>query len=1042
MFFTVEKIAKRVQELESKRYVKQQCIAPFTSMKGTLPADAHYHGLPEKIEGPEFGINDFFVGLDQYLWLEKAVTIPEKRDGYEVVARFDFGKTAGGQTSGFESLLYVDGHPYQGVDGNHKEVFWTGLEGKAVTLTFMLWTGMEGEANPEDLSIDRLFFHQCRMAEFAYLHKKTDELFYFAKAISDMLPLMDPNREEYPLLTGLLDRVLNSIDWDGDRFYETAEAAHEMLMAGLAASEKHTSLTVNGIGHTHIDVGWLWRVKHTREKIQRSFSTVLRLMERYDEYHFLQTQPQLYKYIKEDCPELYEQIKKRVAEGRWEPDGGMWVEADCNLLSGESFVRQLLYGTRFMEREFGKKCEFLWLPDVFGYSAALPQILKQCDIHTFMTTKIILNQYNQIPDDLFWWRGIDGSEVLTYFIDMPVYVPSFAGCYSDYGCSFSANDIVKSWKSFKNKELTKDVLVSFGNSDGGGGPTRDMLERRRAWEHIPGVPHVKTMRAGDFFRKMHENVRNTDQYVHTWDGELYFEFHRGTYTTQGDIKKTNRYLENKLGRIEWLSSLSYLLGGEYAQKELNESWEYMMLNQFHDIIPGSSICQVYEDARADYRKVETLTEKAQQKALRTVMTGADDGTYSVYTFNSFGGEELVLIPEPSEGFFTDEAGNPLPAQRTEDGHLVLIKAAPLASVKICFQPADPVKEQTTSAFTVSERGMETPYYSIAWNEDGQITGIYDKDAMRQVLKAGQPGNVLEVYEDKPLACDAWNIDIYYTQKMETAKLVGQPQVIENGNLRATVRFQYRYRASTICQDMIVYRDSRRIDFKTHVDWKESHKLLKAAFYTDIRSTRATYDIQFGHVERPTHWNTSWDWARFEVCGHKWADLSETGYGVSLLNDCKYGYSIKDHAIKLSLLKSSKWPDHRADMGEHDFTYALLPHQGSLTESGIIEAANQMNQPAQVLPGAFVDCRKIVQVSSDRVQLDSVKKAEDEDCLVVRLHECRGGRANVVLSSQFPVQKIVPCNLLERDCGEAVMGASVEFEVKPFEIKSFKLYLNP
>ena len=566
-----------------------------------------------------------------------------------------------------------------------------------------------------------------------------------------------------------------------------------------------------------------------------------------------------------------------------------------------------------------------------------------------------------------------------------------------------------------------------------------MLELRRAMDVIPGLPHVKSVQAGEFFRKLHENVENTDRYVHTWDGELYLEYHRGTYTSQAYNKKTNRHMENKLVQTEWLSSLAYILGGGYAGQELNDSWECVLLHQFHDIIPGSSIHEVYEDSRINYRAAEERADHVWEEALKTVIQEKEH-TYSVYSTNSFGGKELVLIPEQEEGSFTDGSGRKLEAQKTERGYEVQVETEPFAAIPVIFKPGEKKAAVPNTASSFDGSSIETPRYSIAWNEEGQLTRIYDKRMERSVLKEGQLGNVLEVYEDKPINFDAWDIDIFYTQKMERAKLAKAPELVENGSLKAVVRFVFRYHKSVIQQDMTVFRDSGNIDFVTRVDWQETHRLLKAAFYTDIRSVKASYDIQFGHVERPTHWNTSWDWARFEVCGHKWADLSETGYGVSLLNNCKYGYSIKDQAIKLSLLKSAVYPDTEADKGTHEFTYSLYPHEGSVTEGGTIEAASRLNLPAQAVPGQFADQRKIVKVSTDRVQIDAVKKAEDEDCLIVRLHECRGGRGKVKLSSEFPVKKLVSCNLLEHGCGEAVEGAEAVFPITPFEIKTFKMYL--
>ncbi|MBO5322507.1 MAG: alpha-mannosidase [Oscillospiraceae bacterium] len=1031
MFFTVEKFKNRVVELGQRRYCNRSTIAPFVSMEDAATPDEWHRCIPQHIDGPMFGIGNRFEGRDRYLWLQKKILVPQSKEGMDVVGLFDFGETGDGHNSGFESLLYVNGHPYQGVDSNHKEVFFDGLEGAEVELTFLLWTGLEGGAQRRDFS------HLCRQAEFALLHKKTDELYYFGRAITETLQYLDKNDSAYEPLMAAFDRALALIRWEEDEiFYPSVEAAHHMLMEGLSRMEKHTDVTLHAVGHTHIDVAWLWRLKHTREKAQRSFSTVLRLMERYDEYVFLQTQPQLYKFIQQDCPELFEKIRNKVAEGKWEADGGMWVEADCNLSSGESLVRQLLHGTRFVEKEFGKKCEYLWLPDVFGYSWALPQILRQCEIKTFMTTKISWNQYNTIPNDLFFWRGMDGSEILTYFIDTPYVNFKPGDRFSTYNGIMDPKTAIIGWQQFKNKELTHDTLMSYGYGDGGGGVNRDMLEMRRAMDQIPGCPNVVASRAGDFFKKMHSAVENTDRYVHTWDGELYLEYHRGTYTTQAYNKKTNRYLERRMLQLEWLSSVAYVLGGEYAQQRLHDSWECILLHQFHDIIPGSSIHEVYEDSRINYGKVIQTLDGVEQEVLASLQQECLD-TYTIYSTNSFPGEEMVTVPEKRSGYFVDSNGNRLPSQTNPNGTLVLVQTQPFAGVEIRFVPDQPKPQDAWCQ--LGENALETPYYSLNWNENGQLTQVYDKSAGRQVLRAGQLGNVLEIYEDKPMMFDAWEIDIYHVEKMERITANAPAKLVECGDLRVVIQFTYSYGKSRIVQDMICYRYNKRIDFETWVDWHEDHKLLKTAFFTDIRSVKVSYDIQFGYVERPTHWNTSWDWARFEVCAHKWADFSETGYGVSLLNNCKYGHSIKDNVMRISLLKSSKDPDAEADMGEHTFTYSLYPHQGPVAAGGTIEEANRLNLPAAVVPGKSVHGAALFTVSSPNVQIDAIKKAEDEDCLVIRLHECRGTRAECTLQIHRPVKAVVPCNMLEHDIAPVMEGNSIPLCLGAFEIQNYKIY---
>lgn len=1033
MFFTIEKFQKRVEELKARRYLQCRCIAPFVSMPDERADDEVHLALPDKIEGESFGLNDTFAGRDRYLWLEKQVQIPEIKEGCKAVGLFDFGETGNCYNSGFESLLYVDGEPFQGVDTNHQEVLFDGLEGKRVKLTFMLWTGLEGGGPHRD------FYHRMKEADLGYLHEKTDELYYYGKAIAETLPLLSPEEENYIELKRLFERALKHIDWEEEFFYETVETAHAVLMEGLAQLEKRTRVNVNAVGHTHIDVAWLWRTKHTREKAVRSFTTVLRMMDRYEEFTFLQTQPQLYQYIKQDQPALYERIKEKIKAGSWEPDGGMWVEADCNIPSGESLVRQLLYGIRFMEQEFGKKCEYLWLPDVFGYSWALPQILKQCCIETFMTTKISWNQFNTIPNDVFWWRGIDGSEILTYFVNTPEEGREVTSRYSTYSGMMNPRTVSGSWKKFRNKNLSKNTLISYGYGDGGGGVTRDMLEMRRVMDRLPGLPGVKSVKAGEFFQNLHKDVENSEEYVHTWDGELYLEYHRGTYTSQAYNKKNNRHMEQKLARTEWLASVSYAGGREYPCQELDTCWREVLLQQFHDIIPGSSIREVYQDSKSSYGMAEKITDEVQQRIVGNLV-GAKENCFGIYTANSFGGKELVQLPVSQAGYFTDAAGTPLEAQRTKSGYEVLADMQPFSMQNLTFVPEDQGVSEQNSAFKIGTNCMETPFYVIEWNEAGQLVKLFDRENDRMVLKEGKKGNVLEIYEDKPLKYDAWDIDIFHTRKMETIEQCEGKTVMEEGPLKAVIRFVYSYHKSKITQDMVVYRDFRRIDFVTHVDWREDHRLLKTAFHTDIRTVKATYDIQFGHVERPTHWNTSWDWARFEVCGHKWADLSEEDYGAALLNDSKYGYSIKDSTMRLSLLKSAKFPDTEADMGTHEFTYSFLPHTGRAQDGGVIEAANALNLPAQTIPGAFTDTRRLVKVSDHGVQIDAVKKAEEEECLIVRMHECRGGRHRVRLSSDYRVQKLVPCNLLEKDTGCAQECSAVEFVIKPFEIVNWKLYL--
>ncbi len=1031
LFFTLEKMERRVQELAQRRYFDMQTIAPLEAMEGKNGYDEVYTGVPENFDGKPFSLGDRFCGKDKFLWIRKTVQIPPSRPGCEVTGLFDFGKTGGGLNSGFESMLYIDGHPYQAVDTYHHDVLLEKLAGRRVTMMLLLWTGRGGQ------EYETVFEHRFTRADLGYLHKDTDELYYLCRAALETAQILPEDDSERDVLLDAMERCMLFLNWDEDKFYDSVGQALAYLKKILAENKKESSVTIHCVGQTHIDVAWLWRYKNTREKVQRSCATALQLMDEFDQFIFLLTQPQVYKYLKEDCPELYERVKEKVKAGQWEPEGGMWLEADCNISSGESLTRQFLHGIRFFQQEFGKTCEYLWLPDVFGYSWALPQILKQCGIKTFMTTKISWNQFNTMPNDVFFWRGIDGSEVLSYFMEVPPEDRPITDRFSTYNGMMAPRTALGSWKKFRNRDISKDVLIGYGYGDGGGGATRDMVKLELAMQKIPGLPNILPDTAGNFFRKLHQSVEKTDHYIQTWDGELYLEYHRGTYTTQAKNKRWNRKMEYKLAETEWLASVGSFSGGTYPQALLHKAWETVLRNQFHDVIPGSSIQEVYEDSRKQYSQANDALDAGRQEIFRT-MAQPIGTEYTVFHFGSFARKDAVVLPVTADGTFYAADGAVLDSQKTADGMFVSVPMGAASMAAVQFVPGESFRSPSSFSYSEADRRLETPHYVLCWNESGRMCSIWDKDNAREVL-CGE-GNRLEIFEDKPMNYDAWDIDIYYTQKMETASLTAAPQVVEDGALRMVLRFAFAYNLSTFTQDVIVYRDSRRIDFVTKADWHESHRLLKAAFAVDVRSTHATYDIQYGHVERPTHWNTSWDWARFEVVGHKWADLSESNYGVSLLNDCKYGYSIKDNVMKLSLLRSPKRPDPTADMGMHTFTYALLPHAGNVIQGDTIEESVSLNLPLQYFEGRTDGCGKaMVRLSSPALYLDAVKQAEDGDGFVVRVHECRGGTHSAELTSDYGIKRFAACNLLEEVEGELQESSAISFSIKPFEIRSWRVW---
>jgi len=1032
MFFTEQKLQSRIGELKNYRYLKRSPIEGWYMKEDLSKVEKYPPSMDDSWE--KIAVGSGWEGRDYYIWLQTEFLVPELQAGVDPVLLFDFGVTGDHHNSGFESLIFINDEPYQGVDSNHKEVFLKPEHGgKKIKLALKLWSGLEGGGPPQ------VQHHRLLYADYGILSIEVDDLYYTAKMMLDTVAILDENAPERQTMLSLVDAAFKEINWQAPasmEFYNSIATANDQLQKGVDSLEKNTPVTITAIGHTHIDVAWLWQLKHTREKSARSFLTVLRLMERYPEYMFLQSQPQLYAYIKEDYPEIYAQIKERIAEGKWEVDGAMWLESDCNIPSGESLVRQILYGTNFIKEEFNQDVNYLWLPDVFGYSWALPQILRKSGIDTFMTTKISWNQYNRMPHDTFRWRGIDGTEILTHYISTPD-INNVNPYRYTYNGMIEAKSVKGIYDVYRDKAFNQDLLLAYGYGDGGGGVTRDMLEQRKRLDKLPGLPYIKPGIAKDYFERLHQTVETTDHYVHTWDGELYLEYHRGTYTSQVFVKKWNRKLELAYREGEILSAWAACLDPDcvYPKEDLDQGWEIILRNQFHDIIPGSSIYEVYEDAQLEYEQADALSEKVLTSfEARTVLEKEDHFTF----FNSAGWEreDTVQILVKDSGYFVDEATGALPSVKTELGYEVrLPKLKALSSQTIQFIRAARLDEAET-AFIVKENQVETPYYIIHWNKIGQLTKIFDKEYNRNVLTENGLGNALELFEDKPMEFDAWDIDLFHMEKKQLLA-ASKIEVLHVNEFSFSICFTYQFGTSEVTQNMILYTHTRRIDFKTSANWQERQQLLKAAFEVDIRSTEATYDIQFGHVKRPTHWNTSWDMARFETVGHQWVDFSERGYGVALLNDCKYGHSVKDQTISLSLLKGAIYPDPDADRGEHEFTYSLLPHGGDFIQEGIIQEAWHLNHPLRAYHGYLGEETFIKVEGSEAVMIDAIKKQESGTGIIIRLHEHTGSTRSVMLKPQFEFSSWQETDLMERALSDVNIQTSktIVLELKPFEIKT-------
>ena len=834
-------------------------------------------------------------------------------------------------------------------------------------------------------------------------------------------------------LNAALDRV--PMHWDTEEELEHGARTARRLIAPLMKCRNGSTTPLIAIaGHTHIDIGWLWPIRESIRKGARTFATFLNLMDDYPELRFIQSQPVLLDMIEQHYPSMLPRIAARVKQGRWEPNGGMWVEADCNLSGGEALVRQFLEGRKKTEALFGYVSDTLWLPDVFGYSAALPQILKQCEIEHFVTSKINWNDTNHFPYDTFWWEGIDGTPIFTHYISTRT---------NGYN-AFPYPEILKeTWDHVQRKDTQDSALSSIGYGDGGGGVNREMIEHLRRVKNLEGCPRAEFVNVSSYLNRLRKEPRQRP----AWVGELYLEIHRATYTAQARTKRYNRMLELLLREVELWSVMAEAAGVPYPKEDLERHWRTVLTNQFHDILPGSSIRCIYEVAEAEYAQVDLALLELRTKALQALASGmmhADRGTaWILGNALSWPREDLVMIPGKATAAW-DAEGNALPVQRLDrkNALAVVVSCDPLAVSTINVGRG---KADRASAFRRRGNRLETPFYKIRFDKAGKITSLYDKAADREVVKQGRRLNDFYSAEDMPVYWDAWDLDRYYRDTVRAEDRLESMETVADGPLCHVVRVRYRIgKKSSLVQDITFYAHSPRIDFVTEVEWHEVHTVLKVGFAVDVHATSWRNEIQYGHIVRNTHANTSHDQAKFEVCAHKWVDVSETGYGVALLNDCKYGHDSLDDMISLTLLTAPLCPDELADQGHHRFTYALLPHLGDFIVEEVVREAYNLNQPVTVVPAtdqrgdsAFTG---LLTVSNPNVIVEAVKKAERDDAIVVRLYEAGNSRGPVTVRFAFPVSRVVECNLMESDAGTLPLDRDqVTFDIAPFQIRTLKVY---
>lgn len=1047
IYFTVEKLTKRLQDIQPYLYKTRHPLALEVAPDVTDPKAATWERLP---------IGGAYGGQNEWRWLRTRAVIPAEWVGRPVAARLILGLPT--HPVHVEALVWVNGELRQGVDPNHHEVVLTdhAQGGEAFDLLLRVWTSCFWGTPPTPPQ------QFLQVAELVELHPPTRQFYHRAEVALGTAQALDNEGAEHQHLLNVLDAAFLALDLrSADGFYTSLPTAAAILEHGLKDATYHSvPAKILATGHAHIDVAWLWRLKNTREKAQHTFGNVLRLMEQYPDFHFTQSQAQLYEYVREDAPSLWDQIKARIKEGRWEVTGGMWVEADCNLASGESFIRQIMVGRAFFREHFGEAVDtpILWLPDTFGYSWALPQIIQRTGLKYFMTSKISWSQYNHLPYDSFRWRGIDGTEVVTHFLTAPGGNDEFSATYN---AMVTPDEVAKTWRRYQQKDVHNEVLSIFGYGDGGGGPTLEMLERLDNMADHPGLPQVIQGSAGDFFDRLAEKAPK----LPVWNGELYLEYHRGTYTTQARNKQANRKAEVLYHRAEFAAALATLCGQPYPYDALREGWRLILLNQFHDIIPGSSIRAVYEDSAQDYARIFEIGETILRQSIAAIVPflALPTGEKGLLVFRTAGvlSDQTGLIDLPGDVLgngqvlmdidrdhaqFTQRAADALylfPQTRFNGPSFQVLKI-------VTGQEPAPDDLLPDARVTATPTTLENSSVRVTFNDLGEIVSLYDKLSDFEVMPPGARGNQLQAFEDRPMRWDAWDVDVFFEHKQYQAEPISAT-VIDNGPLRASIEFRTRLLNSEIVQRVSLDVLNSRIDFKTVVDWREKHILLKVAFPVNLLATHATFDIQFGNVQRPTHHNTSWDWARFETVAHKWVNLAENGYSVSLLNDCKYGHDVHDNVLRLSLLRSPNWPDPEADQGRQEFTYSLFPNDFALTET--IREAYELNDPPQVfvIEGAergadqpptpkFSARHTLIAVDMPSIVIETVKAAEDGRGLIIRLYESVRSRGTATIKFGFGIMAAWETNMIETDERELMLkeGDTLTVPFTPYQIRTLRV----
>lgn len=988
-------------------------------------ADKQYHCVPDNGLFENISSGWQWGGEGRYCWIKSEFTVPDSLDGRDIFVMPKMG--------GYEAMLWVNGVPFGTFNtkivytshGNHycDLIKKNAAAGEKIDIAIEYYAGHDYHGCDPFSEETRDYKYSFESLDICVKNDEICKFYFDLKTVNQLA-------EHLPDSSFFKARAINALtevhkllfyspdDTSAENFIGAIRAAQPNLNQILSEKNGENAPEVGVIGHSHMDTAWLWHIGETVKKCARTYSNQIGLMEQYPEYKFVQSSSCHSDMILKNYPALFKRIQEKVAEGRYEPNGAVWVECDCNITSGEAMVRQFLWGQRFTRKHFGYTSDCFWLPDTFGYSAAIPQIMKGCGVDYFLTTKITWNDTNRFPYDTFYWQGIDGTKVFAHFNlthTWPDPKTQLEAVYTDKAKGGQAG-------------VTDKRLSAFGMGDGGGGPQFEMIEMGRRCADLNEIPKAKSVTVSEFMRDLEKTAVDPNVY----SGELYLELHRGTLTNQHEIKRNNRKAELKLRDLEILTVSNSVQNGEICKPDkTNALYETLLINQFHDILPGTCINAAHKQCKAEMN--EMISKATEQIAKLSKGTGNGISVTNTLSFKR------------SDAVFADDCGKSISGYAQQkytdiNGNKKLliggVEIDAFSTAHLDFGGGEVIAE---SPFIYKENELKTPFAIIKFNEKGFISSFIDTEANRELVD-GLPFNTFLMAEDVSLSWDNWDIDADIELKFKECATLLSREVVSNGSVAFIIRSKYRIsEKSNITQDMIFFADSPEVRFDTYMDWQDNHRFLKTAFDTSVREDFVRQEIQFGNCKRPTTRNNTLEQAKFEVVNHKYTDLSEPNYGVTILNDCKYGISAKGSSLRLSLHKGGNRPDIEGDRGYHHCVYSFMPHNCGYSADAVAKPSYELNVPHVVSQGKY-DLLQLVKVNAPNIIVEAIKPCEDaEKAFIVRLYEAEGTYTNCEISFTDEIKQYEPTNMLEEKTGDTVSGNEFKAQFRPFEIKSFKAY---